>query len=208
MHIDTFTGKFPCILVFGPPGVGKGTLCKFIAGNGGLLHLSSGDIFRGLSKESPAGRLFHSYAGSGFLVPDDVTIAIWHNYVEGLISTNRYFPEQQHLLLDGIPRTPVQAGMMGQYVDVKAIIVLEVQNRQELIKRLQRRAIIEKRVDDADEKVLWTRMEVYDKETSIVLDHYASHLIYRINAEQRPLEVVRDTLVKTAHILAYPPFKP
>lgn len=204
MHIETFSGKYPSLLIFGPPGVGKGTLCKFIAGNG-LYHLSSGDIFRGLSKESPAGKIFHSFAGSGFLVPDDVTLAIWHNYVEGLISTNRYFPKQQYLLLDGIPRTVAQAKMLGLYVDIKAIIVLEVEHKEELIKRLQRRALIEKRADDADEKVLWNRLEVYERETSIVLNSYPKELIYRVNAEQRPLEVVRDTLIKTAHILAYPP---
>jgi adenylate kinase len=205
--IPPFKGKFPCILIFGPPGVGKGTLSKFLTGSGGLFHLSSGDIFRGLSPESSAGQLFHSYAKKGHLLPDEATIAIWRHYVSGLMATNRYFPEQQYLLLDGVPRTANQVKMIDAYIDVHHVIVLEAEHQEELIKRLQRRAIIEGRHDDSDASVLHKRMEVYENETAQVLEYYPESLISRFNAEQRPLEVVRDVLNKLSNILAYQPTK-
>lgn len=205
MILEPFKGKFPSILVFGAPGVGKGTLCKFLASSTTLYHLSSGDIFRGISPSTPAGQLFSKYAHKGLLVPDDVTIAIWDNYVQGLISTNKYFPTQQYLMLDGIPRTVPQAKMIEEFISIKAIIVLEVKDQSELTLRLKRRALLEKRVDDADETVLKTRMEVYEKETERVLHAFDQKLIHRINGQQRPLEVVRDVLDKLSNILAYVP---
>jgi adenylate kinase len=200
--IPGYDQPFRAILLFGPPGSGKGTLGKFLSSAGNHCHLSSGDVFRGLSPESPAGKLFHSYAKKGHLLPDDVTIHIWKHYVDGLIATNRYFPEQQFLLLDGIPRTPEQAKILDKYIKVMHIIVLESHNDEELIRRMQRRAIIERRSDDIDEKVLKTRMEVYQNETLELLHHYPSELISRFNADQRPLEVLRDVLIGLSPLLS------
>lgn len=203
--IEPYKDKFQSILIFGPPGVGKGTLCKFLSGSSTLYHLSSGDIFRGLDPATPAGTLVAKYANQGLLLPDEATLDIWYNYVQGLISTSKYFPKQQYLLLDGIPRTSPQAEMIKKYVDVKAVIVLEVKDSQELINRLKGRALKEKRQDDADENILKTRLDVYKKDTEQVLNHYDKNIIYRINADQRPLEVVKDTLVSLCHLMAYAP---
>lgn len=194
--------KYQSILVFGPPGSGKGTQGKFLSSAGNHFHLSSGDIFRGLSPESPAGHLYHSYAGKGMLVPDEVTIEIWNNYVMGLIATNQYFPKEQLLLLDGIPRTRKQAEMLERYVTVKKIILLEAPDKNILIQRLKRRALIEKRQDDRDEIVLEKRIEIYESETVPVLQFYHQDLISRFNAEQKPLEVLRDILVSLCDLLA------
>ncbi len=191
------------ILIFGPPGSGKGTLGKFLSSAGNHFHLSSGDIFRGLSPESPAGRLFHSYAHKGHLLPDEITVGIWHHYMEGLIATNRYFPHQQLLLLDGIPRTPKQAELLNQHIKLMHILVLEMENTEELIKRMQRRAVIEKRTDDMDESVLRTRMKVYAEETVHLLEQYPKERISRFNADQRPLEVLRDVLVRHSELLCH-----
>lgn len=136
-------------------------------------------------------------------MPDEVTIQIWHHFVHGLIATNRYFPNQQLLLLDGIPRTLRQADLLEKHIKVEGIIVLEIKNIDELIKRLQRRALIEKRQDDMDAKVLRTRMEVYEKDTSALLHHYPESLISRFNGEQKPLEVLRDVLVGLTDLLAH-----
>ncbi|MBS0616414.1 MAG: nucleoside monophosphate kinase [Verrucomicrobia bacterium] len=197
------TRPYRSILIFGPPGSGKGTLGKFLSSAGNHFHLSSGDIFRGLSPESPAGRLFHSYAHKGHLLPDEITVGIWHHYMEGLIATNRYFPHQQLLLLDGIPRTPKQADLLNQHIKLMHIIVLEMANTEELIKRMQRRAVIEKRTDDMDEAVLRTRMKVYAEETVHLLEHYPKEKISRFNADQRPLEVLRDVLVRLSELLCH-----
>lgn len=200
-YISQWKEPFRSILLFGPPGSGKGTLGHFLSSAGNHFHLSSGDIFRGLSLESPAGKLYHSYASKGHLLPDEATVQIWRHYVDGLISTNRYFPESQLLLLDGIPRTLKQTELMDPYINIVKIIVLDVPNYEILIKRLQRRAMIEKRMDDKDAEVLKTRMEVYKKETAHVLDHYPKDKIAVFNADQKPLEVLRDVLVKLSNLL-------
>ena len=192
---------FSSILIFGPPGSGKGTQGKFLSSAGNHFHLSSGDVFRGLSLESPAGKLYHQFAGKGLLVPDEVTIQIWHHFVLGLIATNRYFPSQQLLLLDGVPRTEAQVELISKYIDVKKIIVLRMSSKKKLIERLQRRALIEKRLDDMDEKVLLKRMEVYEKDTEAVIKHYSKNLITTFDADQKPLEVLRDILTKLSRVL-------
>jgi adenylate kinase len=194
--------KFQSVLIFGPPGAGKGTMGKFLSSAGNHFHLSSGDVFRGLSPESPAGKLYHSFAGKGQLLPDDVTIEIWHHYVMGLIATNRYFPKDQLLLLDGIPRTVKQVEILQRYIAVKKIILLESKDPDTLIQRIQRRALIEKRADDRDADVLKKRMEIYEKETFPVLEHYDEKLIIRFDAEQKPLEVLRDILVSLCDTLS------
>ena len=79
--------------------------------------------------------------------------------------------------------------------------VLEVSHAEDLIRRIQRRALIEKRTDDLDSHVLKTRMEVYQKDTSRVLKHYPESLISRFDASQTPLEVLRDVLIKLSSLL-------
>lgn len=201
---DAIQEKFRTILIFGPPGSGKGTLGKFLSTAGNHFHLSSGDIFRGMDPDSPTGRLYHSYASKGNLVPDEVTIEVWRQYMDGLISTNRYFPTKQFLLLDGIPRTLLQAKILDQYIEVMKIIVLDMPNIDGLIKRMKRRALIEKRQDDADEEILKNRMDVYKKETLSLLDYYPSEKVATFNADQKPLEVLRDVLVQLSNVLSHP----
>lgn len=200
--IPSYKKRFRTILIFGPPGSGKGTLGRFLSAAGGHVHLSSGDVFRGLSPDSPAGQLFHQYASKGHLVPDDVTLSIWKNYVLGLIATNRYFPSQQYLLLDGLPRTLKQAEMLDSEIEIVKIIILKMENSSKLIERMKRRAIIEGRKDDMDEKVLKTRFEVYERDTVKLLTHYPKQLFCEFNADQRPLEVLKDVLVSLSDLLS------
>ena len=200
--LPAYDAPLKAVLIFGPPGSGKGTMGKFLSSAGNHYHLSSGDIFRSLSPESPAGQVYHQYASKGLLLPDEITIKIWYHYVQGLIATNRYFPAQQLILLDGLPRTSHQADLLQKYITVSGIIALEVQDTESLIKRIQRRALIEKRTDDLDASVLKTRMEVYVRDTAKVLDFYPKELISRFNASQNPLEVLRDVLIKLSPLLS------
>jgi adenylate kinase len=202
LNIQSAQNKYRSILIFGPPGSGKGTIGRFLSSAGSHFHLSSGDIFRGLSPESPAGKLFHQYASKGLLLPDSITVDIWNYYVGGLIATNKYHPGQQLLLLDGIPRTLNQAALLESYVDIKHVIVLDLDDQDELLRRMQRRAKIEGRHDDSNIDVLTTRMEIYRKETAQVLSQYPEELISRFNAQQKPLEVLRDILARLCHILS------
>ncbi len=134
-------------------------------------------------------------------MPDELTIEIWWSFVNGLIATNRYFPSSQLLLLDGIPRTIRQADLLLNHIQVEKIIVLTIDNTEELIKRIQRRALIEKRTDDMDPAVLRTRMKVYEEDTVKILKHYPEKLIASFDADQKPLEVLRDVLVSLSSLL-------
>jgi len=160
----------------------------------GIKHLSTGDIFRGLSPASENGKLFANYANAGKLVPDEVTIQIFSRYVGGLIDTNKFDPVKQAFLLDGIPRTVAQAELIKNVVDVKHIFVLEISDYSVIIERLLKRAAIEGRKDDIHESVVRARINEYETKTAAVLSIYDHSLITKINGAQTPDEVFRDVL--------------
>jgi adenylate kinase len=187
-------------LIFGAPGSGKGTVGAKLAATTGVKHLSTGDIFRGVSPASENGKLFAKYAGAGKLVPDEATVQIFSRYINGLIDTNKFDPAKDSFLLDGIPRTAAQANLIKNVVKVKHIFVLDIPDYSVIIDRLLKRAKIEGRKDDADESVIRTRLKEYEDKTAAVLGAYDSSLITKINGSQSPDEVFRDTL--NAYILA------
>lgn len=181
-------------LIFGPPGSGKGTVGAKLAATTSLKHLSTGDIFRGLPASSESGKLFYQYSNSGKLVPDEVTVQIFQRYVNGLVDTNKLNPEKDILLLDGIPRTPAQAKLIESVVSVKGLLVLDIANDNTVVDRILGRAKIEGRKDDADESIIRNRLTEYKNKTAAVLDVYPADKVLRINGDQSPDEVFRDTL--------------
>lgn len=197
--------KLKTVLLFGPPGAGKGTIGAMICAAGNHYHLSSGQIFRGLPPESESGKLFCQYAHNGNLVPDEVTVDIWKRYTQGLVNTNRYYPGHQLLLLDGIPRTVRQAELLDEHVEVIHVIVLEIQDEEKIFRRLRRRAHIEKRPDDADLEIVRNRLHEYREKTEPVLRYYSEEIISRVNAENTPMEVLRDVLIGSTHVLKQMP---
>ena len=200
--MSDFGGARPkVVLLFGAPGTGKGTVGSMLCAAGNHYHLSSGDIFRRISPESEFGKTFHDYASRGELVPDKFTLKVLKRYTKGLIDTNRFYPSQQMLILDGFPRTTQQAVMIDELVDVLHVIVLEVHDENEIIRRITRRGRIEKRQDDVNESIIRNRISEYKKKTIEVLSHYSSDKISYYNAGQTPMEVLRDVLVGSTHIL-------
>ena len=107
------TQRHKTLLLFGAPGVGKGTQGKMLGSIPGFYHLSSGDIFRALDANSELGRIFHDFSSRGELVPDDVTIAICTAYISKLTTENGYDSGASFLILDGIPRNVNQAAADG-----------------------------------------------------------------------------------------------
>ncbi len=186
--------KYRAILLFGPPGAGKGTQGKILGQIPNFVHFSSGDAFRSLRVDSPLGRVFVEYASKGMLVPDQPTIELWSHSVQGLIANGRFDPEADSLVLDGIPRNPNQARIMNDFIDVKAIFNLFCPVLDKLVMRLQRRALKENRLDDANVEVIRQRLEVYRRDTRAVLDCYPEQLIHQIDATQEPLLVLMDIL--------------
>jgi adenylate kinase len=168
------------------------------------VHFSSGDAFRNLRVDSPLGRVFVEFASKGMLVPDEPTIELWQHSVEGLIADGRFDPEADTLVLDGIPRNPNQARIMEGLVEVMAIFNLFCPVLEKLVLRLQRRALKENRLDDANVEVIRHRLEIYKKETRAVLDCYPEQVIHQIDSTQEPLLVLLDVV----KILARLPLRP
>jgi adenylate kinase len=186
--------KYRAILLFGAPGAGKGTQGKILGQIPNLVHFSSGDAFRSLRVDSPLGRVFVEYASRGQLVPDEPTIQLWKQSVAGLIANGRFDPEADTLVLDGIPRNPNQARIMHDLLEVRAIFNLFCPALDKLVLRLQRRALKENRLDDANVEVIRHRLEVYKKETRAVLECYPEQIIHQIDSTQEPLLVLLDIL--------------
>ena len=162
--------KFRAILLFGAPGAGKGTQGKILGQIPNFVHFSCGEAFRNLRVDSPLGGVFMEYASKGQLVPDEPTIELWQRSIDGLIATNRFNPEADTLLLDGIPRNPNQARILEDLIEVKAIFNLFCPVVERLVARLQRRALKENRLDDANVEVIRARLETYKRDTRAVLN--------------------------------------
>jgi len=186
--------KYRAILLFGAPGAGKGTQGKILGQIPNFVHFSCGDAFRNLRVDSPLGRVFVEYASTGRLVPDEPTIQLWKQTMDGLAATGRFNPEADTLLLDGIPRNARQAEIMRDHLEVKAIFNLFCPVMDKLIVRLQRRALKENRLDDANVETIRNRLETYRRETRAVLDCYPDDLIHQIDSTQEPILVLSDIL--------------
>ena len=184
------TSKYPSILLIGPPGVGKGTQGTMLGNVPGFFHLATGDMFRSLDKESEIGMEFARYAQKGLLVPDFLTVKLWRQHVQQLIERHIYNPVDDILLLDGIPRSEPQAGMMNDYIDPFMIVHLVCEDIDEMVRRMQKRATEQGRIDDADEKVIRKRFEVYREQTAPVLACYDDKLIFKTNALGTQAEVL------------------
>jgi adenylate kinase len=186
--------KYRTILLFGAPGVGKGTQGKILGTIPNFFHCACGDVFRSLKTDSATGQVFLEYSGRGELVPDQPTIDLWRYFIEGSTKTGRFRPETDTLVLDGIPRNVHQAEMLVDTIDVQAIFYLRCTHVDQLVERLQRRALKENRLDDANIDVIRTRLRTYDRESKPVLAFYGKHVLHRINADQNPTKVLFDIL--------------
>ena len=164
---------YPAALIFGVPGAGKGTQGEILMNVPGFFHLSSGVIFRRLDPKSQEGALVREYSARGELVPDEVTIRIFQNWLESQRAAERFRPKEQLLLLDGLPRTVEQCELMKKIVDVKVLLHFVCHDEEAMIDRIRRRAVLENRIDDASESVTRKRFEVYHEETEPVLEFYS-----------------------------------
>ncbi len=160
------------VVLFGPPGAGKGTQSQRLVEKYGLIHLSTGDIFRkNIKGETKLGVLAKSYMDKGQLVPDEVTINL-------LKSEVLKHENPKGFIFDGFPRTNTQAEALDEFLagidsSIAQMISLDVEEG-ELKKRLANRAKESGRVDDANPEVIQKRINVYRAETAPVKEFYAS----------------------------------
>lgn len=184
--------KYRTILLFGAPGAGKGTQGKILGTIPQFFHCACGDVFRNLRPDNELGRTFVEYSSRGELVPDNATVQLWRQSIDGSTRAGCFHPDRDTLVLDGIPRNVGQAEMLQEAIDVVAIINLVCPDMGKLIERLQRRALRENRLDDANLDVIRSRLQTYEQQTKPVLDFYGPKLVQTIDATQRPVEVLRD----------------
>jgi adenylate kinase len=186
--------KYRTILLFGAPGAGKGTQGKILGTIPNFFHCACGDVFRSLRIDNELGRTFLEYSSRGELVPDEATIRLWRNSIQGSQSLGHFNPQKDTLVLDGIPRNAEQAGMLTEALDVRAVFYLTCPDFNRLVERLQRRALRENRLDDANLNVIRHRLETYESETKPVLDFYGKDLVHSIDSTESPINVLREIL--------------
>lgn len=186
--------KYRTILLFGSPGSGKGTQGKILGSIPDFFHFACGDAFRNLRIDDPIGRVFIEHSSRGQLVPDEPTINLWAKNIQASTLDGEFNPSRDTLVLDGIPRNVHQAEMLQDTLDVKAVFNLTCSDNSKMIERLQRRALRENRLDDANLEVIKERLQTYESDTKPVLDFYGPKLVHNIDSTQAPLKVLRQIL--------------
>ena len=192
--------KFRTILLFGAPGAGKGTQGKILGTIPNFFHCACGDVFRSLKTDTAVGEVFLEYSSRGELVPDQPTVDLWQEFIHNSTRNGRFHPDDDTLVLDGIPRNVHQAEMLKDTLQVVSIFYLRCLKVDNLIERLQRRALKENRLDDANIDVIRSRQKTYERESKPVLDYYGKKLVHRINADQPPHKVLFDILRKLVKV--------
>ncbi|HZM02863.1 MAG TPA: nucleoside monophosphate kinase [Candidatus Saccharimonadales bacterium] len=186
--------KFRTTLLFGAPGSGKGTQGKILGTVPNFYHFSCGEVFRNLRPDSELGSVFLKYSGQGQLVPDEPTIQLWRHNIDSAEHDGRFVRKTDTLVLDGIPRNLNQAQMLDNMLDVRVVFYLSCPDMNKLVARLQRRALRENRLDDANMEVIRQRLETYERETKPVLDFYGPSVVQTIDSTQTPVNVLRNII--------------
>jgi adenylate kinase len=161
------------LILFGPPGSGKGTQSERLISKYGLKHLSTGDILRSeIAGQTPLGMAAKSFMDRGQLVPDEVVIEM----ISSALDNN---PRANGFLFDGFPRTNAQAEALDKLLtqkgtEIAVVLALEV-TENELVKRLLNRGLTSGRSDDVDENIIRARYAEYQKKTSAVAEYYKKY---------------------------------
>lgn len=165
------------VVLFGAPGAGKGTQAALLAGKYGLVHLSTGEIFRNeMASGTELGQLAQRHIDKGELVPDDVAIDIIRSQIEK-------YPDTKGFIFDGFPRTTAQAEalerlMKEKGMEIYSMYALDVE-AEELVDRLLKRGEVSGRADDQSLDVIRKRIEVYHQKTKPIIDYYHAQKKYK-----------------------------
>jgi adenylate kinase len=158
------------LVLFGPPGSGKGTQSERLVEKYGLIHLSTGNLLREeIANKTPLGMEAKNFMDKGQLVPDEVVIGMIDSSLE-------HHKDATGFLFDGFPRTAAQAQALDKLLalrknEINIVLALEV-SEEELVKRLLNRGKTSGRSDDSDENVIRRRFAVYKNDTAPVADYY------------------------------------
>ncbi|MBI2272478.1 MAG: adenylate kinase [Chitinophagaceae bacterium] len=159
------------IILFGPPGSGKGTQSEKLIAAYGLKHLSTGDLLRSeIARQTPLGLEAKSIMDRGQLVPDEVVVGM----ISSALEAN---PQAKGFLFDGFPRTVAQSEALDKLLSLKntaigVVLALQV-TEEELVARLLNRGLTSGRSDDTNESVIRARIKEYQDKTTVVADYYS-----------------------------------
>lgn len=198
-----FENKPPAILLLGAPGSGKGTLGKILGTIPRFFHCECGNVFRSLDTRTNLGKQFVEYSSRGELVPDELTVELWKTQLANWSDMHVYKSDLDYLVLDGIPRNVNQAKILEQYLSIEQVFHLSCPDRNELARRMRKRALKDNRIDDASEVVIQKRIATYELETKPILDFYPDELICEIDATKPPVQVLNQI---TSSILSLPSY--
>lgn len=182
------------LILFGPPGSGKGTQSEKLIEKYGWIHLSTGDLLRKeIANQTQLGLEAKSLMDKGQLVPDEVVVGM----IGSALDAN---PNAKGFLFDGFPRTEAQAGALDTLLasknsEITLVLALEV-GQEELVKRLLNRGLTSSRSDDRDESVIRKRLIEYENKTAIVADYYAKfNKVAKVKGEGS-IDQIFDSLCK------------
>jgi adenylate kinase len=195
--------KKPAFVILGAPGSGKGTQGKILGSIPRFFHCACGDVFRALDTRTALGRQFVEYSSRGELVPDELTVDLWKAQLDNLADSHTYKPDIDFLILDGIPRNVRQAELLDRYVDVHQIFHLSCPARDELARRMRKRALKDNRMDDASDKVIDQRIATYEAETKPILAYYPPDRVTTIDATQPPVKVISEIIDRIVSLPVY-----
>lgn len=193
----------PAILILGAPGSGKGTQGKILGTTPRFFHCACGDVFRSLDTRTPLGQRFVEYSSKGELVPDELTIELWQAQIDNWADMHVYKPDIDFLVLDGIPRSVRQAELLEEFIEVHQVFHLSCPNREELARRMRKRALKDNRLDDASDRVIQQRIATYEAETKPLLEYYPNDRVTNIDATQPPVKVLHDIISRIITLDAY-----
>lgn len=192
----------PAVLLLGMPGVGKGTQGELLGKIRGLCHLSMGALLRSLPADTEQGRFVQESLGRGQFVPDHIALDVWSRWLDDRLAARDVLPQDDILLLDGIPRTVTQCGQLTRHVRVLQVIHLHCEDEEPLVRRLRQRALIEGRADDADESVVRQRFEIYRHTTAPILNFYNPDIICDVDPIGTPAEVLKRILERLVPLMS------
>ena len=202
--MDDYSTRYRTYVLFGMPGSGKGTQGAVLGQLPDLIHISMGDIFRKIPKYGRIGREIEQYTSQGRMVPDELTVRIFKRHLHIQEMQEVVMPEQNTLILDGLPRSYAQAEMLDNVIDVVQIFHLQIKDTKLAMERLKVRALRENRLDDMNEEVIRRRLSTYYEDTYKTLSFYPPEIVYDIDAGQCMIDVLRDIVNRLSEVKGSP----